>query len=202
MSIKYEEIKELVKDEINIVRFENLKEKIEVKYYLPILEKIGIIETIVDSSFIEDEETKLKRYNPIIKEVMTDYLIVKSYTNLIEDNLEEDIKNIYDILKQNSLIDLVYTAINKTEVDMIKNCVEERIKEEQRFIENKTNMGFIVEQLINKIKEFSKEAMSLVGEINENKLGLITNYFSTVNNDNGFTVKDILKNLKNIIEVK
>ena len=202
MSIKYEEIKELVKDEINIVRFENLKEKIEVKYYLPILEKIGIIETIVDSSFIEDEETKLKRYNPIIKEVMTDYLIVKSYTNLIEDNLEEDIKNIYDILKQNSLIDLVYTAINKTEVDMIKNCVEERIKEEQRFIENKTNMGFIVEQLINKIKEFSKEAMSLVGEINENKLGLITNYSSTVNNDNGFTVKDILKNLKNIIEVK
>ena len=202
MSIKYEEIKELVKDEINIVRFENLKEKIEVKYYLPILEKIGIIETIVDSSFIEDEETKLKRYNPIIKEVMTDYLIVKSYTNLIEDNLEEDIKNIYDILKQNSLIDLVYTAINKTEVDMIKNCVEERIKEEQRFIENKTNMGFIVEQLINKIKEFSKEAMSLVCEINENKLGLITNYFSTVNNDNGFTVKDILKNLKNIIEVK
>ena len=210
MSIKLGEIKGLVKEEFNEVEFEGLSEKIKIKNYLSINEKITIIEIIVASSFIEDEETKIKKLNPVIKELLTDYYIVKSYSNLLDDELEEDKTVIYDMLKQGGLIEYIYTMINSDEIDYVLDNIENRIEEEQKFIdrkiENDKNIAVVVGKIFDRLKEFGVDIMGLLDGIDENKLELIKNYITSMSsniNENGMAglnIKGMINDVKDIVK--
>lgn len=97
------------KQEVKIIEYNN--QKIEIKQYLPIEEKLKLITKVINLS-AEDSNYS----NPIKEDIYFYIELIKEYTNItFTDKQEEDILKLYDSFKSNDLLDDIIKAIPEEE---------------------------------------------------------------------------------------
>ena len=111
-----------INTEIKTVTFNN--QEIEVKQYLPIEEKMSLIDNVVSYS----QNTHYQYFNPGLIDVITTLEIVFNYSNLsfTEKVLEDKIK-LYDILMSTGLAQLIANAIPYEELNSIDVILEKTL---------------------------------------------------------------------------
>ena len=99
-------------------------QNIEVKNYLPIKEKIELVENIVNKSVDENGY-----YNPIKIYVNTIIEVINSYTNIsFTEKQKEDIEKLYDLLVSSGFSGkIIGEIINPYEYQKIRQWVNELI---------------------------------------------------------------------------
>ena len=98
-------------------------QKIEIKQYLPIEEKIDLIGKVLNES-VDDNGY----YNPIRLYIYTNMEIIMAYTNIsFTEKQKEDILKLYDLFNGTELGDIVYKSIPIPEVQQITDWSYEAI---------------------------------------------------------------------------
>lgn len=107
---------------VEIIDFNN--QKIEVKQYLPVEDKMELISTILNQSVDENGY-----YNPCRIHIYQLVNIIMAYTNItFTDKQKEDIYKLYDLLVSSGLFYKVNNIIPESETDFIFNGSDEAIK--------------------------------------------------------------------------
>jgi hypothetical protein len=149
----------------------------KVKKYLPILEKIELINNIVELSF-KDEDGK-RVYDSVLKEIAYVYYVAKYYSDveMTKDESEEtDILLSYDMLVEKGIIHDIYLEIPKSELDFIKRNIEESIYNIKEEIKNQNSFIEIIKNILvdfqsnlpmmaDAIKNFSPENFEKLNEL-------------------------------------
>lgn len=106
------------KEEIKTVKFN--EQEIEIKQYLSIQDKLNVIYNAISKT--EDEN---RFFNPVKLECYCTLEIIYAYTNIkfTEKQLEDEAK-IFDLMEENGLIDLIFSAIPEEETGFIMDSCE------------------------------------------------------------------------------
>lgn len=97
---------------------------IEVKQYLPVNEKLGLIERVINLS--QDENNFP---NPIKIDVIGSIEMIAAYTNItFTEKQKEDIGKLYDLLEENGIIDKIMRAIPEVEYEFVSDGIDQTIK--------------------------------------------------------------------------
>ena len=157
---------------IKILEWNN--QKIEIKQYLSINEKLDLISRIINMSV--DEHVF---YNPCKIEIFENLQIILAYTNItFTEKQSEDILKLYDLFVTSGLLIKIKEQIPEAELDYIDNAVKNTIQEIYRYRDSA--MG-IMEQIVNDYKDADLDA------------GKITEQLS--NSENLNVVKDVITKL-------
>lgn len=106
------------KEEIKIVKFN--EQEIEIKQYLPIQDKLNVIYNAISKT--EDEN---RFFNPVKLECFCTLEIIYAYTNIkFTDKQLEDEAKIFDLMEENGLFDIIFSAIPEEESEFIMNSCE------------------------------------------------------------------------------
>lgn len=151
------------------------EQEIEVAQYMPIQDKLAMIERILN--FTIDNTGFL---NPVRLEVFTVLEIISTYTNInITDKMMENAPKTYDSLMINGVIDAIIEAIPEDEYnavfDAIEDCAEHTVSYLNSFAgmmktvtENYDATKMNVEEIMNTLDD--PEKVGLVKDILE-KIG-------------------------------
>ena len=97
--------------------------KIEVKQYLPIEDKIKIVESVLKNSADDNNFA-----NPIKVEVYFNLEIIYNYTNItFTEKQKENPTKLYDLLEENGIFEAVIAAIPEREYSNLLSWTEEVI---------------------------------------------------------------------------
>lgn len=111
--------------EVKTINFSNIA--IEVKQYLPIQEKIALIEYVTNS--MNNNETGYKFVNYIQQHILTVIGFIKYYTNLsFTEKQMEDIYKFYDSIYGSGLCAAVIEAIPQDEYDFVMSMIDNIVK--------------------------------------------------------------------------
>lgn len=120
--IAFSKLKCKVNDDVKVIDFAD--EKIEIKQYLPIQEKLGLIGRVIMLSHEEDNNYS----NPVKVNVFMKIEIVFAYTNInFTEKQKEDIPKLFDLMSSTGLLDSVLSAIPQTELSLIFDGVHDSI---------------------------------------------------------------------------
>ena len=104
-----------VNDEVAIIPVG--EEKIEVKQYLPVEEKLKLI-----SAVIENSNDGNRFLNHMKFDVHFNYAVICAYTNItFTDKQKEDIYKLMDLFMSSSLLELILHAIPDSEYNSLKD---------------------------------------------------------------------------------
>jgi hypothetical protein len=107
---------------VEITEFNN--QKIEVKQYLPIEDKMNLISDILNKSVDQNGF-----YNPCRLHIYQIINIIMAYTNIsFTDKQKEDVYKLYDLFAGSGLATTVIKAIPANEYDFILQGTDEAIK--------------------------------------------------------------------------
>lgn len=149
-------------------------QKIEVKQYLPVAEKLDLISRIINYS--ADDHVF---YNPCKVQIFETIEIILAYTNInITEKQQEDILKLYDLFISSGFIDKVKEIIPEEEINYLDDSIWATIKEIYRYRDS--FMG-VMEQTQADYKNLD----NMVGEI-EDKIS---------NADNLTLLKDVVTKL-------
>lgn len=113
-----------LKGEVPIKIIEWNGQNIEVKQHLPLMERISMIEKIINLSVDENNY-----YNPCKIEVYKNILILENYTNInFTDKQKEDVGKLYDAFYLSGLLIEIVATIPKAELDYVNMAIEDTIK--------------------------------------------------------------------------
>ena len=98
-------------------------QKIEVKQYLPIEDKIDLVGKVLNES-VDDNGY----YNPIRLNIYTNMEIIMAYTNIsFTEKQKEDILKLYDLFYGCELVDKIFEIIPEDEISDITDWTYEAI---------------------------------------------------------------------------
>jgi hypothetical protein len=110
-----------IKETENIIFNE---QNIEIKKYLPINEKLKIVEKMLEYS--SDDK---RFYNVGKIEVYLTLEIIYNYTNIVfTDKQKEDPTKLYDNIVNSELMETIISMIPEKEIEFLKNLVDDSIK--------------------------------------------------------------------------
>ena len=137
-------------------------QKIEIKQYLPIGEKLDLISRVIN--FSTDDHVF---YNPCKVEIFELIEIILTYTNInITDKQSEDILKLYDLFVSSGFADKVKEVIPEEEVGYIDNSVQATIKEIYRYRDSA--MG-VMEQIVQDYKDVDLDARKITEQLSDNE---------------------------------
>ena len=149
-------------------------QKIEVKQYLPVAEKLDLISRIINYS--ADDHVF---YNPCKVQIFETIEIILAYTNInITEKQQEDILKLYDLFISSGFSDKIKEVIPEKELNYIDDSVQATIKEIYRYRDS--FMG-VIEQTQTTYKDLDTQVEEL-----ENKIS---------NKDNLTLLKDVVTKL-------
>ena len=135
-------------------------QKIEIKQYLPIQEKLDLIAKIL--TIIVDEHVFC---NPCKIEIFEAIELLTSYTNInLTEKQSEDIFKIYDLISSSGLLAAIKDLIPADELTYIENGIHDTVKEIYRYRDSA--MG-IMEQIAQDYKNVNFNLKSLANDIEE-----------------------------------
>lgn len=135
-------------------------EEIEVKKYLPINDKIKIIENTLSNSL--DDNSFI---NPIKLDVFFDLEIIYSYTNIsFTEKQKEDPTKLYDLLEENGVFIEVFKNIPEKEYQLLLNWLRETIS---GFEKHRDSAMGILERVSADYKDLDFDAQKIQKEIAE-----------------------------------
>ena len=118
-----------LKKNTNVINLTWNEQIIEIKEYLPIEEKIAIIERIVNQSLDDNNFA-----NPVRVRINAALEIVFAYTNInFTDKQKEDRLALYDLLAGTGLLKAIYDALPSNEYTTMDTTVWEVIDEIYRY---------------------------------------------------------------------
>ena len=170
--VSFSKLKCKVNEEVKVVEFAG--EAIEVKQYLPIQDKLGLIGRAVE--FAHDADYNYS--NPVKANVFRELEILYAYTNItFTDKQKEDVPKLYDMVLSSGLLKAVFDAIPEEELDKIYVGIWKTIDSIYSYRQSVLgildtlstdyeNLDFNVQDIMNKIKD--PESLDLVK-------GLLTN---------------------------
>ena len=148
MTMKFEELKkDFTKEKLN---------ELEIKTYLPLAEKMGIVDGVMDSLIInEDGYFVLDIYK---KELLLTYILFAYYAQI---EFEEDENGIiqfddeeYDWIIENSVYDFITTKIDYNFFDIFYRKIEQELEKRNSISAVLNRLG---NKLINKLDELGDE---------------------------------------------
>ena len=121
--VPFSKLKCKINEEVAVVPMEGID--IELKQYLPISEKLGLITTIIQYSHEEDTNYS----NPVKMAAIRDLEIVNAYTNIsFTDKQKEDLSKLFDQMYSTGVLQQILDNIPESEIELIykgtKDCLE------------------------------------------------------------------------------
>ena len=105
-------------DKVQVVTINGLE--VEVKQYLPVAEKLELIANVLNNSADDNNFA-----NPVKTYVLSHLEIIYAYTNIkFTDKQLEDEGKLFDLMEENELINLIFSAIPEDETDFIMDSCE------------------------------------------------------------------------------
>ena len=149
---KKEEVKKIIFNE----------QEIEVKQYLPIQDKLNVIFNAISKT--EDEN---RFFNPVKLECYCTLEIIYAYTNIkFTDKQLEDEGKLFDLMEENELINLIFSAIPEDETDFIMDSCERAA--EAIYTYNNSAVG-IIEALKDNAEDLNLDINNIINTINDPK---------------------------------
>ena len=149
---KKEEVKKIIFNE----------QEIEVKQYLPIQDKLNVMFNAISKT--EDEN---RFFNPVKLECYCTLEIIYAYTNIkFTDKQLEDEGKLFDLMEENDLINLIFSAIPEDETDFIMDSCERAA--EAIYTYNNSAVG-IIEALKDNSEDLNFDINNIINTINDPK---------------------------------
>lgn len=170
-------LSQIAKNDVEDILITFADKDIKIKQYLPIEDKMVLIDIILRASF--QLEDGVRKFKPSIKELMWVYYITQSYTDLKlpDDNFADG----YDSLIKSGLFNEVMKNIPISEIEFLDDMVNKSINEEFKFIKRQSSFENIVARLLNQLAEFdiekfaeqmkNLENVDILKEVFKNKVG-------------------------------
>lgn len=145
-------------------------ETIEIKQYLPVKEKMELIDDVLRNSIDENGI-----YNPVKIDVFTSLNIIYYYTNItFTDKQKQDPYKIFDLLESNFIFSTIANSIPEREYNFILSVIEESAKSITNFnnsimgilsrvSQDYSNVSFDAEKIMNTLAD--PEQLQLVKDI-------------------------------------
>ena len=151
--------------------------KIQVAQYLPIAEKIDIIEIAYQRALINS------KFDPLFFNVYFWLNIVYSYTNLtFTDEQKKNEDKLYDMLASSGLLSMILAAMDEKELEYFSQSLDYYISTKNR-IDN--SVGGIVSNLTGAMNKFSGVISEKFSNLDEATIQKIIDAFpQLVNGDN------------------
>ena len=129
-------------------------QKVEVKQYLPISDKINIITNVIEKSADDNNFA-----NPVKVEVFANLEIMYAYTNIsFTDKQKENPTKLYDLLEENGIIAEVIAAIPENEYALLLGWIDETI---EAFYTYRNSVMGIMEQISEDYSNLSLDATEI-----------------------------------------
>lgn len=142
-------------------------QEIEVIQYLPIQDKLAMIERILN--YTVDNTGFL---NPVRLEVYTVLEIISTYTNInITDKMMENAPKIYDSFMINGVIDAIIEAIPEDEYNAVFDAIEDCAEHTVSYLNSFVGMMKTVTEDYNATKMNVDEVVNTLGD--PSQIGLI-----------------------------
>ena len=169
--ITYSSLKLKMKNDIKVIDFN--ESKIEVKQYLPITDKI----VLIDITLQKARESKL--YNPLKVNMYFHLHLVYLYSNItFTDKQREDEEKLYDILDSNGLIDAIVAAIPESEYVDLLNKTSEKIETELKY---NTTAAAILNSFMDELPRNAEAAAKIVDNFDPEKYQAVLNFAKAAN---------------------
>lgn len=171
-SITFSKLNLKKKEEIKTIKFN--EQEIEIKQYLPIQDKLNVIYNAISKT--EDEN---RFFNPVKLECYCTLEIVYAYTNIkFTDKQLEDEAKIFDLMEENGLIDVIFSAIPEEETSFVMNSCEEAAEAIYKF--SNSAMG-LVEYFINHQEQTTLDLTKILGNIQEPEIKQLISNLGNIN---------------------
>lgn len=169
--ITYSSLKLKMKDEIKEIDFNG--NKIEVKQYLPISDKIDLVDITLQKS----QEERL--YNPLKVNMYFHLHLIYLYTNItFTDKQREDEEKLYDILDSCGLINEVVAAIPENEYTDLLNKTAEKIDNELKY---NTTAAAIISKVIDDLPKNAEATAKIIEGFDKEKFQNVLNFAKAAN---------------------
>ena len=133
-------------------------QKIEVKQYLPIEEKINLVGKVLNES-VDDNGY----YNPIRLNIYTNMEIIMAYTNIsFTEKQKEDILKLYDLFYGCELVDKIFKTIPEDEISDITDWTYEAI---DNVYDYRNSAAGIMEAISRDYSDLELDADKIKGDI-------------------------------------
>ena len=160
-----------MKEEVKTIDFN--ESKIEVKQYLPIRDKIDLVDITLQKS----REDRL--YNPLKVNMYFHLNLIYLYTNIsFTEKQRDDEEKLYDLLDSNGLIDLIVSNIPELEYNDLLNKTIEKIENELQY---NTTAAAIISKLINDLPKNAQAAASIVENFDKEKYKAVVDFAKAAN---------------------
>lgn len=122
MKKKLKELDLNIDQSINTITFND--QEINIRSYLPIKDKIDILERVINNS-----SDQLQFYNSSKLDMFLDLEILFNYTDIeFEDDDKEDLPHLYDLVSSSGLLNEVLDAMAASEVAWLQEHLYETVK--------------------------------------------------------------------------
>lgn len=148
---------------------------INVKQYLPISDKMSLINIALENSICGDGY-----YDPVLLEMLFNVYVVFSYTDLeFTDEEKGEIGQIYDEMLSNGYIDKILNAIPENEYNELLGYLEEKRAAAERY---KGSLADAIQNLMTNLPKNAEAAQKIIDEFDENKYANVINFAKAANN--------------------
>ena len=153
--------------------FEFNGHKIEVKKYLPIEDKIDLVQIALQQS----EENGI--YNEALLDMFFNLYIVFLYTNIsFTDKQKEDLPKLYDLMQCNGLIPKVIANMEESEYHMLLDYME-RIREDR--LKYKQTAAAVLQSIISDLPANAEAAAQIVDNFNPEQYQNVVDFARAAN---------------------
>ena len=155
------------KEEVKTIKWGD--NDIEIKQYLPVEDKIKIIENVLRNSADDNNFA-----NPVKVEVYFSLELLYNYTNItFTEKQKEDVTKLYDLFEENGLFAQIITAMPETEYTLLYDWVQETI---DAFYKHRNSALGIMEQISTDYKDLDFDAQKIQKKLADpNNMTLLKN---------------------------
>lgn len=148
---------------------------INVKQYLPISDKISLINIALENSICGDGY-----YDPVLLEMLFNVYVVFSYTDLeFTDEEKGEIGQIYDEMLSNGYIDRILNAIPENEYNELLGYLEEKRAAAERY---KGSLADAIQNFVTNLPKSAEAAQKIINEFDKEKYANVIDFAKAANN--------------------
>lgn len=148
---------------------------INVKQYLPISDKMSLINIALENSICGDGY-----YDPALLETLFNVYVVFSYSDLeFTDEEKGEIGQIYDEMLSNGYIDKILNAIPEDEYNELLGYLEEKRAAAERY---KGSLADAIQNLMTNLPKNAEAAQKIVDEFDKEKYANVIEFAKAANN--------------------
>lgn len=169
--VTYSSLKLKTKEDVKEIDFNG--SKIEVKQYLPISDKIDLIDITLQKA----KEENL--HNPLKVDMFFHLNLVYLYTNIkFTDKQREEEDKLYDTLNSTGLIDAIIAEIPEKEYNYLRNMANEKVENDLKY---NTTAASLIAKLIEDLPRNAQAAADILENFDKTKFQNVIDFAKAAN---------------------